>query len=444
MKPLRPYQTEARNIIVKHYDNVENYFILADEGGLGKTRTGLEIAKTLDIKRVLLICPAMLRPNWANEITKWLPPKEERNFTIRLETYSSLSNIPHARFIYSQKFDLIILDEGHYLKSFDALRTKIILGEPGSGRKIISRSRYVLDLTATPTPNRVGEIYPFLWAVKSEMIKGMTQDEFIKLHAKSYNVTKFGLTHSGVRDGANFLRNQKFFLRRTIDEVEKDIPPGTDIEIPLAFSGKMEKEETEIMRELLAELDLPDIDFLFDNPEAFEANFNTLPGFVRYSEFRKRQSFLKVKMVADHIIESVLPEHKKFILLTYHKDAASKYFELLKEHIKKPDKITLIDDSVKVENRVPIINAADQDENHILISTIGKIREGANAINFRHMFFADLDWRWYVIKQATYRIRRIGSTKPMFYYFFPFEKGMDQKILKAYKEKKETMKDIYG
>lgn len=449
--PLRKYQKDDVARICKQFEKTD-YFILGSEGGTGKTLVGLKTFEKLHKEKnyslLVIICPSFLRDNWINEINKFLPPAKKRKYVILIETYSSVLNQNIAIYLRKQKIDLLILDEGHYLKSFDSLRTKIIFGEPGQSRKIIAQAKKVLNLTATFTPNNVGEAYPFLWAVKSDLIRNLTQDDFIVKHAEKFNRTKFGLRHSGILDPDKFLKNQPWFLRRTIDEVAPEIPQGTRININIDIDSKTLKEENEIFAELLKESGLSEwqIIDLLDDPEYFLKMLSVLPGFVKYSEYKKRQGLIKVQPVAEYLKNIVLPEHKKFIVMCYHTSTAEKYFEILNGCIdkKKGEKIILVTGETDKIERYNLLTAANLDDKTIIVATIGSIKEGYNLQNYSYTFITELDWRAYVLRQCEYRTRRIGSTKPMFWYYCIFDKGMDQKIFSVLLTKRETQKKIYG
>lgn len=441
-----------------------NYFILADEGGLGKSAVSIKIieriAQRQSGKIFVIICPAALKPNWIEEINKWLPASTARDYTILIETYSSILDLTIARYLYKLDIDLLILDEGHYLKSFDAQRTQIMYGRPGEGRKIIKKAKKVLKLTANPIANHVGEIYPFFWANKSHVVNNMTEDDFLNLFAESAERTKFGLKVTGVKNEDKLLKRQKFFLRRTIDQVDREIAQGTRIHIDIPIDDKLLNEESEmsgLLESLLRDSKLKDFDIedMLDDPEYFLNSMSTLPGFVKYSEFRKRQGLVKIKPVLEYLKDIVLPEHKKFILFCVHRDVATKYYELLNAYLANTYKVQNIPENEKIKIilvhgginptlRHELLTEAKSSERVILISTIGAIKEGHNLQAFTYSYFCEIDWRYYVHMQCEFRTRRIGSIHAMFWYYFLFNKGMDKKVFKVFDGKKETLGKIYN
>src|SRR5574343_1587167 len=167
--------------------------LLGDEPGLGKTIQAIGLANYLGLEKLLVVCPAGLRLNWTREIEKWhlrnpgvdvlLDGKSE--ITRYRSTVVSYDLAVRLRAdLMSRQYDLVVLDEGHYLKRGSALRTKTIFGDrrksiPG----IISNGKRVLFLTGTPLPNHVGEVYSSLRNLAPECIDNMNSNAFVKYYA---------------------------------------------------------------------------------------------------------------------------------------------------------------------------------------------------------------------------------------------------------------------
>ena len=65
------------NSILRHYQwagakfiRIGKKIILADEMGTGKSIQTIQALLDLDVKHVLILCPATLKPNWQNEFRK--------------------------------------------------------------------------------------------------------------------------------------------------------------------------------------------------------------------------------------------------------------------------------------------------------------------------------------------------------------------------------------
>jgi SNF2 family DNA or RNA helicase len=135
--------------------------LIGDEMGLGKTVEVLGLIN-LDpnIARILVICPASLKINWAREAAKWLvrphdiqivngAPISPSERMITIINYDILKK--HKDALLQMSFDLVVLDECHYIKNRKAQRTELV-------KEIAGRAKRKIFLTGTPLPNRPVEI----------------------------------------------------------------------------------------------------------------------------------------------------------------------------------------------------------------------------------------------------------------------------------------------
>lgn len=170
---LNPHQVEAALFAFK--SPYSKGAILADEVGLGKTiEAGILLSQQWaeNKKRILIICPSSLRKQWVNELADKFYLKSEvvesKNFnakykegnknpfddgkTIKICSYQYASK--KAEFIQLTSWDLVVLDESHYLRNVhknpESIAAKI--------KNAIKDYKKVL-LTATPLQNRLDELY---------------------------------------------------------------------------------------------------------------------------------------------------------------------------------------------------------------------------------------------------------------------------------------------
>lgn len=122
--------------------------IIGDQMGLGKTVQALLVANEILAKRILIICPASLRINWARESAVWLLWAEPV-----IVGYEEA--VRHADRI-AGKWDLLIVDEAHRIKNPKARRTQVALAVRAERR---------LFLSGTPVVNRPIDLWPVLYAI---------------------------------------------------------------------------------------------------------------------------------------------------------------------------------------------------------------------------------------------------------------------------------------
>lgn len=170
---LFPYQTEGVAFLASR-----GRALLADDMGLGKTIQAISasvwLAEHSGVKKVLVVCPASLKHQWAREIEKFTSqsiqiiqgPVENRQVQYRADALFYIVNyelVLRDLTVISEtlKPDLLILDEAQRIKNW---RTKI-----ASTIKLIS-SRYVFVLTGTPLENRIEDLYSLLQVIDARVL----------------------------------------------------------------------------------------------------------------------------------------------------------------------------------------------------------------------------------------------------------------------------------
>ncbi|MBW6453955.1 MAG: DEAD/DEAH box helicase family protein, partial [Methyloprofundus sp.] len=170
---LFPYQTEGVAFLA-----ARGRALLADDMGLGKTLQAIAatvwMAEHAGVKKVLVVCPASLKQQWAREIEKFTTQTvqviqgsvEGRQVQYRADALFFVVNYELVLRDLSVigetlKPDLLILDEAQKIKNW---RTKI-----AATIKLIS-TRYVFVLTGTPLENRIEDLYSLMQVVDPRVL----------------------------------------------------------------------------------------------------------------------------------------------------------------------------------------------------------------------------------------------------------------------------------
>lgn len=170
---LNPHQVEAALFAFK--SPFSKGAILADEVGLGKTiEAGILLSQQWaeNKRRILIICPSSLRKQWFNELADkfYLNSEviESKNFNAKYKSgvinpFDDNTSIKICSYQYASKqaeliqltsWDLVVMDEAHYLRNVhknpDSIASRI--------KNAIKDHKKVL-LTATPLQNRLEELF---------------------------------------------------------------------------------------------------------------------------------------------------------------------------------------------------------------------------------------------------------------------------------------------
>ena len=237
---LRPFQEVGCEFV----DATGGRALVGYEMGLGKTIIALAYAVKNNY-RTIVICPASLKPNWAREIFKCTqqkavvysggepsshdlvqaltkPPQYSiinydivgRKADIKKVTKDA-EGYDHeelqTRFFWLElinmmKPDLVIVDEGHYIKNMDSNRSKAV-------RQI--KAPRVLCMTGTPVMNRPGELYP--------MLSLLAPEQFPAYETFLTQYTNDGRSARNVEELRQVLRS--IMIRRLKKDVVEELPP---------------------------------------------------------------------------------------------------------------------------------------------------------------------------------------------------------------------------
>ncbi len=210
--------------------------MLADDMGLGKTIEAIAASVLLkqlrDIQHALVICLASLKHQWAREIRRFTSLSVtvvEGNLKARRDLYCDSSFFKIINYELAQRGhdmdellklrpDLIILDEAQRIKNWRAKTAMMVKSLP---------SRYAFVLTGTPLENRLDELYSIFQFLDPRILGPLWHfnDRFFELEKRESGTYKV-LGYKNMDELRALIK--PYVLRRTRDEVLKDLPARVD------------------------------------------------------------------------------------------------------------------------------------------------------------------------------------------------------------------------
>lgn len=236
------------------------------------TRLGLFGEKRM--MRVLIVCPRQARKNWQDEIErfatvpgktvvlrgeKWrrikgvvdaIRQEDDCEFGACICSYQSVDGTWSA--IGTVPWDLVIIDEGHYIKGPNVLRSK-------SCRKLRETSQRRMELTGTPVVNTVLD----LWAQHEFLGEGMSGFLTFKNYKTFYG--KFERLNGGRQKGGGVerlvgMKNlplvQERLARISFSITKKEAGLNLPEKAYDIYEVQMSKKQTEYYRKLQSQLAL--------------------------------------------------------------------------------------------------------------------------------------------------------------------------------------------
>ena len=429
---LRSYQKAGYNWF--HF--LKNYHFggcLADDMGLGKTIQTLallqknkEDAEAAGTKSTsLLIMPTSLIYNWINEAKRFTPqlrmmvhtgmfryksPEVFANYDVVVTTYG-ISRID-IELLKSFFFDYAILDESQNIKnpsskSFQSVR--------------LLKSRFKLILSGTPVENSVND----LWTQMSFINPGL-------LGSQQYFVNEFVTPIEKKKDEEKAHKLQTlikpFVLRRTKEQVAKELPPKTEN----LFYCQMSQEQAEVYEKVKSEYRNELLQGLEDGTYV-QSQIQVLQGLTKLRQIANHPSMIDEAYEGDsgkfenvvHTLASVLEAGHKVLIFSSFVKQLTIYKNYLEE---QKIKFTYLDGAT--QNRGDVVQRFQEDDKtKVFLISIKAGGVGLNLTEADYVFILDPWWNPAIEQQAIDRTHRIGQTKNIFIYKFITKDTVEEKIL---------------
>ncbi|MEO6583260.1 MAG: SNF2-related protein, partial [Ferruginibacter sp.] len=441
---LRPYQVAGYQWL-SYLNDVGWGGILADDMGLGKTVQALsmlEYYKSLDgTLKAIVVCPTTLIYNWQNEVKKFTPtltytihhgnarsrsPQELQQSNIIITTYGTLRS--DIQMLLKIPFDYVILDESQAIKNPSSKVTK-------AASLLQAKNR--LCMSGTPLQNNTFDIFAQMNFLNPGLLGSM---EFFR-NEFATPIDKFG-----EQEQKDHLRKLlfPFILRRTKEQVAKDLPEKTET---ILFC-EMEKEQRKIYEayrnsyrdKILGTIDQQGID---------RSQLTILQGLMKLrqicdspailnEEEKYPNNSIKLDELAREIAENI-GEHKALIFSQFLGMLA-----LIKEKLKEQNiPFEYFDGSTTAPDREKAIQSFQgNDEVRVFLISLKAGGVGLNLTAADYVYIVDPWWNPAVEQQAIDRTHRIGQTKNIFAYRMICKDTIEDKILQLQERKRILAKEL--
>ena len=427
--------------------------LIADEMGLGKTIQAIGVVNAdRKVKRVLVICPASLRLNWKRELARWLV--RDLSVDIVKTTFPTTDIVitnydvlhQHQKALRRITWDLLVVDEAHYLKTPDARRTKQVLGEWIKDKGMVLtpiRAKRRLFLTGTPILNRPIEIYPILQSIDPTRFGSVMRFAYRYCAAYKHN---FGHDMTGASNSEELqdLLRSTCMVRRRKADVLTELPPKRRQVIELPENGAaavVRREQTAIAtrheerERLQAAVELAKVS---EDPEEYALAVMHLEkgataAFTKMEMLRKETAMAKVGYVCEHLHDAI-DAGGKVVVFAHHLaviDALAAEFATKAVKLDGRDTMEARDEAVH--------RFQEDDEIRLFIGGIHAAGVGLTLTAGAHVVFAELDWTPGVMSQAEDRCHRIGQTESVLVQHMVLEGSIDATMAKAIVDKQEVI-----
>jgi len=443
---LRDYQRDGLNWLM--FLNEYGFSgVLADDMGLGKTVQTLAYLlykkqQELLTLPAMVICPTSLVSNWLNEATKFTPDlkvlvlhgvnrhqffKDINDYDLVITTYPLIAR--DAKEFVELSFSDLILDEAQTIKNPLAKMTKSI-------KQMDAKQR--LCLTGTPMENHLGE----LWSLFDFLMPG-----FLGSYSTFNRVYRKGIEGEGNQQIQHWLiqKTQPFLLRRTKDDVAKELPAKTEIIHNIALPNDqrtlyesirltMEAKVRDLLREKgMARSRIEFLDALLKLRQAC-----CDPRLVKLEHAQQVKSSAKLDFLMN-IVPEMVEEGRRILIFSQFAQMLALIEEALQE--KGIDFVKL---TGQTRNRGDVIEKFQGGDVPIFLISLKAGGVGLNLTAADTVIHYDPWWNPAVENQATDRAYRIGQDKPVFVYKLICEETVEERVLALQSRKQKLADSVYG
>ena len=425
-RPPLEHQKEAVQKLVEN-----KKFILADDMGLGKTTSTIIAALESGSKKVLIICPATLKINWKREIENYSDKSiyiaESKNFNTEADfviiNYDIIKNFHDPKKkddsqVLAANFDLVIVDEAHYIKNATAQRTKLI-------NDIVKKTERLWLLTGTPMTSRPIDYFNLLSLIDSPVAKNWMA--YAIRYCSGYQFNVGGRKVWNVTGASNLEELRDRTVGLTLRRLKENVLDLPDKIITPVYLRLKSKSYENVMGEYY--------DWYDKNPE--ESKSLT----VQFSKLTKVRQIIADEKIAQTIelAENILEQDKKVIIFCNFTDSLNKITEhfgksavKLDGSMSKPERQNSVDqfqDNPKVKVFVGNIKAAG----------VGITLTAAEAVIMNDLSFLPSDHA-----QAEDRAYRYGQKNNVLVYYPIFENTIEGIIYDILNNKKQVIATVMG
>ncbi len=389
---LRRYQTFGTKYIL-HQERV----LLGDEMGLGKTMQAIaamcHLAAT-GAKHFLVVCPLSVVVNWRREVESqtqltvievYGEDREEEMAQwaeqggVAITSYETLNKVPIPAMV---DLALMVVDEAHYVKNPQAIRTKSVMAAA-------ERAKKVLFMSGTPLENKVEEMQFLIQCLQPEVAKKIqNMKQLIQAEAFRKAIAPV-------------------YLRRVREDVLKELPELVEKE----QWGIMNKEEVQAYKAALKEGGFMSVrQVSWDVPDIQSST--------------KAQRLLEIHADAK-------TGGRKVIIFSFFKDVLQKVAMLLGQ-----DCIGVIDGSVSSKDRQAMIDQlAQAPAGATLVCQILAGGVGLNIQAASVVVFCEPQIKPSLETQAVARAYRMGQSQSVMVHRLLMDDSIDERVMEILQQK---------
>lgn len=422
---------------------------LADDMGLGKTlQTICYLAYYVHHNPGsvnIIICPSSLIFNWQQELQKFAPAitsvvyhgaarnakvVTECNSQVIITSYGTIRADADA--LLTNSYGVAVIDESHNIKNPSAQITTVV--------NMISADIRIA-LSGTPVVNNTFDLYAQL----NFALPGMfgSREFFKREYADAID-----RNHDEDKIKALQKLTSPFILRRTKEQVAKDLPDKTEMILWCKMNPRQQDLYNNIKDQIRSNLFLD-----IKNNGLSKSKLAVLQGMLKLRQICNSPLLLpenEQENCSDSVktevligeLKNILKEHKALVFSQF-----SSMLNLLAEECERQGIAYFhFDGQTPPARRIEMVNAFQEKESttNLFLISLKAGNTGLTLTAADYVFLFDPWWNTAVEQQAIDRTHRIGQTKNVFAYKIICKDTIEEKIIQLQERKKKLAEELVG
>jgi superfamily II DNA or RNA helicase len=410
---------------------------LADDMGLGKTLQALAlILSRAPQGPTLVIAPTSVCMNWMAEAARFAPTlnvklfgpgdratmlAEAGPFDLVIASYGLLQL--EAPAFAKVRWNSIVLDEAQAIKNTATKRSQAVMALQGEFRMVA---------TGTPLENHLGELWNLFRFINPGLLG--TSDQFNLRFAGPIERAQDKRAEAGARQRLKRLI-QPFILRRTKAQVLSELPPRTEIVLPVELTQEETALYESLRREALEKL------AAMEAPEA-QKSIQILAEMMRL-----RRACCNPALVAPelglqsskltafaHLLEGLLENRHKVLVFSQFVD----HLTLIRKHLdERGVAYQYLDGATPMQERKKRVDAFQAGSGDVFLISLKAGGVGINLTAADYVIHMDPWWNPAVEDQASDRAHRMGQQRPVTIYRLVARHTIEEGIVELHKHKRD-------
>ncbi|MGG7605172.1 SNF2-related protein [Massilia sp. BKSP1R2A-1] len=410
---------------------------LADDMGLGKTLQALALLLTrAPDGPALVVAPTSVCLNWIAEAQRFAPTlnlklfgpgdrkaliEEAAPFDVVVVSYGLLQL--EAPLFAKKQWRSIVLDEAQAIKNMHTKRSQAVMALKGDFR---------LAATGTPLENHLGELWNLFRFINPGLLG--TADQFQLRFAGPIEKAQDKRAEAGARMRLRRL-TQPFILRRTKTQVLTELPPRTEIVVPVELTA----DETALYESLRRQA--------LDKLAALEAPENQKSIEILAEMMRLRRAVCNPELVAPgsglvssklvafaRLVDGLLENKHKVLVFSQFVD----HLSLIRTYLDgKHIPYQYLDGATPMQERKRRVDAFQAGEGELFLISLKAGGVGINLTAADYVIHMDPWWNPAVEDQASDRAHRMGQQRPVTIYRLVARGTIEEGIVELHHRKRD-------